>query len=78
MTGPDSLGESARLLEIFLRTFDETAGISRGRPVADVVRDLPTSLVRASMTSCSEGLEVPSRILGSFRRRLRSTSGDRG
>lgn len=78
MTGTDSLDESARLLEIFLRSFDEAAGLSRGRPVAEVVRDLPGSLVQASMASWNEGLQVPSRILGGFRRRLRPAAGDRG
>ncbi len=76
MTGTDSLDESARLLEVFLRSFDRSAGISRGRPLGDVARDVPTSLVRAGLRSWSEGLKVPSRMLGRFRRRLRPQTED--
>ena len=76
MTGTDSLDESARLIEIFLRSLDESAGLSSGRPLAEVVRALPASILNAGVSSWNEGLKVPSKILAGFRRRLRPEAGD--
>ncbi|MCP3961807.1 MAG: cyclic nucleotide-binding domain-containing protein [bacterium] len=71
MTGAVGFGESARLLEVFVRRLDQEAGLSDERSLLEVARDFPSGLFAAGRTSWSEGLKVPSKMLQSFRDHLR-------
>ena len=70
-TGVTGLDESARLLEIFLRALEEEVGIWRGKPLGDAARRLPGAFWHASRASCDAGLQLPTRMLASFRDHLR-------
>ncbi len=72
MTGAVGFGESARLCEVFLRSLDDASGLADGRPMGDVVRDLPRSLATAGMSSWDQGRRLPSKLLETFRDHLRS------
>ncbi len=72
MTGAVGFGESVRLLEVFFRSFDEESGLAGGRPMGDVVRDLPESLATAGGRSWEQGRQLPSKLLETFRDHLRS------
>ncbi len=72
MTGAIGFGESVRLCEVFLRSLDESSGLAGGRPMADVVRDLPASLATAGEKTWDRGRRLPSKLLDVFRDHLRS------
>ncbi len=72
MTGAVGFGESIRLLEVFCRSLDEESGLADGRPMSDVVRELPESLATAGGRSWDQGRRLPSKLLETFRHHLRS------
>ncbi len=72
MTGATGFDESARLIEVFLRSLNEETGLTRGSPVERVARALPTGLVTASLRSWNAALGVPARMLTSFRSHLQA------
>ena len=73
MTGAVGFGESARLVEIFFRALDESSGLTDGRPMGEVVRQLPESLLTAGASSWEHGRRLPSKLLETFRDRLQSS-----
>ncbi len=72
MTGAVCFGESARLLEVFFRSLDETSGLADGRPMHDVVRDFPQSLATAGKRSWDRGRRLPSTLIETFSDSIRS------
>ena len=70
MTGAVGFGESIRVVEVFFRTLDETSGLSVGRPMGEVMRELPASVATAGNTSWDRGRQLPSKLLGTFREHL--------
>ncbi len=74
MTGAVGVVESARLLETFLRAFETNAGILRKRPWLDTVRDLPASLMGASLSTWHGGSRIPGKMLDVLQQQLRPTS----
>ncbi len=72
MASAVGFGESVRLFEVFFRSLDEESGLSSGRPMSDVVRDLPASFAAAGRSSWDQGRRVPSRLLDTFREHLRA------
>ncbi len=72
MTGAVGFGESVRVLEVFLRSLDETCGLAGGRPMSDVLRELPGGLTTAGKSSWERSRRLPSKMLDTFRDHLRS------
>ncbi len=70
MTGAVGFGESVRLCEVFLRSLDESSGLAGGRPMSEVVRDLPEHLADAGRSSWEQGRRLPSKLLDVFRDHL--------
>ena len=78
MTGAVGFGESIRVFEVFFRTLDETSGLSGGRPMGEVMRELPASVATAGNTSWDRGRQLPSKLLGTFREHLKADWRDKG
>ncbi|MEM7585713.1 MAG: hypothetical protein AAF560_20150 [Acidobacteriota bacterium] len=72
MTGAVGAIESARLLEIFLSSFEANAGILRRRPVIDTLRAMPASLLGASMASWRQSTKIPGKMLDTLQAHLRT------
>ncbi len=72
MTGAVGFGESMRVCEIFFRSLDEESGLAGGRPMGDVLRELPASFATAGNNSWDLSRRLPSKLLETFRDHLRS------
>lgn len=71
ITSAVGFGESMRMCEIFMRSLSESSGLANGRPMGDVVRDLPKSLATAGMRSWQHGQSLTSKMFATFRDQLR-------
>ncbi len=72
MTGAVGFGESVRLCEVFCRSLDESSGLAGGRPMSEVMRNLPASFAAAGKSSWNQSRRLPSKLLATFRGHLRS------
>lgn len=67
MTGVSGIEESARLIEVFLRSLDEETGMTEGGPVGPILQAFPAGLMTAGLRSWNAAMDVPGRMLASFR-----------